>query len=89
MPPTPALGGWLAEDALGRLFLTLTSLLFLASSFYAVAYLRDERGKRHSDSRRGLSFFQRARGELHRLPAYFSSSDDSGHIEPAARLFFG
>src|SRR5216684_2784501 len=55
-PPAPALGGWLAEDALGRLFLTLTSLLFLASSFYAVAYLRDERGKRHSDSEEGFLF---------------------------------
>ena len=55
-PPAPALGGWLAEDALGRLFLTLTSLLFLASSFYAVAYLREERSKRHSDSEEGFLF---------------------------------
>ena len=55
-PPPPALGGWLAEDALGRLFLTLTSLLFLASSFYAVAYLREERGQRHSDSEEGFLF---------------------------------
>jgi hydrogenase-4 component F len=55
-PPLPALGGWLAEDALGRLFLTLTSLLFLASSFYAVAYLREERGLRHSDSEEGFLF---------------------------------
>jgi hydrogenase-4 component F len=55
-PPAPALGGWLAEDALGRLFLTLTSLLFLASSFYAVAYLREERGQQHSDSDEGFLF---------------------------------
>ncbi len=55
-PPAQALGGWLAEDALGRLFLTLTSLLFLASSFYAVAYLREERSKRHSDSEEGFLF---------------------------------
>jgi len=54
--PPPALSGWLAEDALGRLFLTLTSLLFLASSFYAVAYLRGERGQRHSDFEEGFLF---------------------------------
>ena len=55
-PPAPALGGWLAEDALGRLFLTLTSLLFLASSFYAVAYLREEREQSHADSEEGFLF---------------------------------
>jgi hydrogenase-4 component F len=56
IPPPPALNSWLAEDALGRLFLTLTSLLFLASSFYAVAYLRAERGQRHEDFEEGLLF---------------------------------
>ena len=55
-PPAPALGGWLAEDALGRLFLTLTSLLFLASSFYAVAYLRGERDQSHADFEEGFLF---------------------------------
>src|SRR5260370_8814250 len=47
-PPAPALGGWLAEDALGRLFLTLTSLLFLCSSFFAVAYLPEQPDHSHS-----------------------------------------
>jgi hydrogenase-4 component F len=56
LPPAPALSGWLAEDAIGRLFLTLTSLLFLASSFYAVAYLRGERAESHSDFEEGLLF---------------------------------
>src|SRR5271157_5524302 len=56
VPPPPALSGWLAEDALGRLFLTLTSLLFLASSFYAVAYLRGERSQSHSDFEEGFLF---------------------------------
>ena len=37
-----ALGGLLAPDALGVLFLMLASLLFLAASFYAVQYLREE-----------------------------------------------
>lgn len=56
VPPAPALGGWLAEDALGRLFLTLTSLLFLASSFYAVAYLSEEREQSHADVEEGFLF---------------------------------
>jgi len=56
VPPAAVLGGWLAEDALGRLFLTLTSLLFLASSFYAVAYLRGERSGQHSDFEEGFLF---------------------------------
>lgn len=47
--PAPVLGGWLAEDALGRLIETLTSVLFLAASFYAVGYLREEQGQPHSD----------------------------------------
>lgn len=37
-----ALGGLLAPDPLGTLFLSLASLLFLAASVYAVHYLRDE-----------------------------------------------
>ncbi len=56
VPPAHALDGWLAEDALGRLFLTLTTLLFLASSFYAVAYLREERDQSHSDLEEGFLF---------------------------------
>lgn len=56
VPPSPALYGWFAEDALGRLFLTLTSLLFVASSFYAVAYLRGERSESHSDFEEGFLF---------------------------------
>lgn len=37
-----ALGGVLAPDALGALFLMTASVLFLAASVYAVGYLRDE-----------------------------------------------
>lgn len=55
-PPEPALGGWLAEDALGRTFQTLTSLIFLAASFYGVSYLREERGHAHSDVEEGFLF---------------------------------
>src|SRR5260370_1724870 len=47
-PPAPALGGWLAEDPLGRLFLTLTSLLFRPSSFYPLPYLHPAPPPAHS-----------------------------------------
>jgi hydrogenase-4 component F len=54
--PAPALGGWLAEDAMGRVFESITSLLFLAASFYAVAYLREERSQPHADFEEGFLF---------------------------------
>ncbi len=54
--PAVVRGAWLGEDAAGRLLLTLTSLLFLACAVYAVAYLRDEQGKRHSDFEEGFIF---------------------------------
>ena len=41
-PGDHALGGWLAEDALGRIILTLVSVLFLAVAHYALGYLREE-----------------------------------------------
>ena len=41
-PGGQALGGWLADDALGRIILTLVSVLFLAVAHYAVGYLREE-----------------------------------------------
>jgi hydrogenase-4 component F len=39
-PTPPALGGWLAIDALSRLILPLLSVLFLICALYAPAYLR-------------------------------------------------
>ncbi|MFI5394356.1 MAG: proton-conducting transporter membrane subunit [Candidatus Binatia bacterium] len=42
LPPTSLLGGWLLLDALGRLFLSITSALFLAAALYSVGYLRRE-----------------------------------------------
>lgn len=41
-PGDQVLGGWLAEDALGRIVITLVSLLFLAVAHYAVGYRRHE-----------------------------------------------
>ncbi len=46
--PGPALGGWIALDALGLLVLTVTSLVFAAVALFATAYLdrRQGRGER-------------------------------------------
>lgn len=41
-PPPPTLSDWLELDALGRVFLTVASVLFLAASSYGIAYLRRE-----------------------------------------------
>ncbi len=41
--PGSFLNGWLALDASGRVFLSITSALFLAVSVYAVQFLRDEK----------------------------------------------
>jgi hydrogenase-4 component F len=54
--PAPAWSGWLAEDSLGMVFETLTSLLFVAASIYAVSYLREERSQSHSDFEEGFLF---------------------------------
>ena len=49
-PGDRALGGWLAEDPLGRIILTLVSVLFLAIAHYAIGYRREE------DPRGGRAF---------------------------------
>lgn len=49
-PGSEALSGWLADDALGRVVLTLVSVLFLAVAHYAVGYLRED------DPRGGRAF---------------------------------
>lgn len=55
-PPSAVLGGWIALDAPGRLFLTITSLLFLAASLYAIGYLRREGLTKHQDFAEGFLF---------------------------------
>ncbi len=42
--PAAVLFGWIALDEVGLLFLSITSVLFLAASVYAVGYLRGEHG---------------------------------------------
>src|SRR5438477_9095474 len=49
-PGHQALAGWLVDDALGRIVLTLVSVLFLAIAHYAVGYLRED------DPRGGRAF---------------------------------
>ncbi len=48
LPAVPALGGWLLLDAAGKVVLSTSSALFLASSVYAQGYLRrrDDRDNR-------------------------------------------
>ena len=55
--PLSALGGMLKPDALGVVFLMLASILFLAASFYAVGYLKEE-DKKHvkRDIQKGQPF---------------------------------
>lgn len=52
----PQMNGWLVLDQPGLLFLTLTSLLFLACSLYAVGYLARESGEAKQDFEEGLFF---------------------------------
>jgi len=54
--PPPVLGGWLALDALGRVFLSITSVLFLAAAVYGLPYLRRERHATHTDFEEGFLF---------------------------------
>ncbi len=56
LPPPSLLGGWVQLDALGRLFLSITSALFLAAALYAVGYLRREGHGGRPDFEEGLLF---------------------------------
>lgn len=54
-PPEILLNGWLALDSAGLLFLSVSSILFLASSVYAIGYLGREPQKQQ-DSEEGFIF---------------------------------
>src|SRR4051812_41498918 len=49
-------GSWIALDALGLLFLSIVSALFLASALYGVGFLGEERRVRHIDFEEHLYF---------------------------------
>ena len=55
-PPSSALGGWMALDALGQVFLSITSILFFAAALYGLPYLRRERQVTHTDFEEGFLF---------------------------------
>lgn len=55
-PPSPMMGGWLAEDDAGRLFLSVTSVLFLACAVYGCAYLAHESEGGRIDFEEGFLF---------------------------------
>lgn len=55
-PPAPLLEGWLWLDAVGRLFLLIISLLFLAIAVYGVSYLRRESHATHTDFEEAFVF---------------------------------
>ncbi|MBN1490557.1 MAG: NADH dehydrogenase FAD-containing subunit [Phycisphaerae bacterium] len=55
-PPTPALDGLLSLDELGLLFLSITSALFLAATFYGIGYLRHQKPGEGQDFGQGLAF---------------------------------
>ncbi len=50
----PILFGWIAVDAASLLFLSITSVLFLLASLYAVGYLHQQANDQHDQSR-GMS----------------------------------
>jgi hydrogenase-4 component F len=54
--PASCWGGWLDLDALGRLFLSITSGLFLAAALYAITYLRREGSGERQDFAEGFLF---------------------------------
>lgn len=54
--PRPLWAGWLDLDALGLLFLTVTSLLFAVASVYALGYLGREGRQPHRDFEEGRLF---------------------------------
>jgi len=56
MDAKPLLGGWLMLDKAGLLFLTITSVLFLACSFYAFGYLARESRRNKQGFEEGVFF---------------------------------
>lgn len=54
--PGPLLNGWMMLDEPGLLFLTITSVLFLACSVYAFGYLARESGSEKQDNEEGFLF---------------------------------
>ena len=71
--------GWIMLDVSGRLFLSVTTVLFLAASSYTTGFLRRENSKEGA----------RVRPFVHRLPAVFPFRNDARDCEPASRHAVG
>src|ERR1043166_356812 len=56
IPPASLLDGWFALDAVGQVFLAITSILFLAVVVYGLAYLPREQQATHTDFEEGFVF---------------------------------
>lgn len=56
VPFAPAWGGWVLLDAPGLLFLSITSVLFLAVAIYSIGYLCRESSTTHPDFEEGFLF---------------------------------
>ncbi|MDD5216501.1 MAG: proton-conducting transporter membrane subunit [Candidatus Omnitrophica bacterium] len=54
--PEPRVGGWFELDTIGKYFLSITSLLFLAAACYGVAYLSGEDRGDRTDVEEGFIF---------------------------------
>ena len=54
--PVPLWGGWLLLDALGQVFLSITTVLFLIVAIYAQSYLAREQQTTHTDFAEGFIF---------------------------------
>ncbi|MBI2570098.1 MAG: NADH dehydrogenase FAD-containing subunit [Candidatus Schekmanbacteria bacterium] len=54
--PAPELGGWIALDGPGLLFLSITSCLFLMAALYSVGYLDREVQGRRQDFEEAVAF---------------------------------
>ncbi|MFA6092662.1 MAG: proton-conducting transporter membrane subunit [Elusimicrobiota bacterium] len=54
--PAPVLLGYLELDAAGRLFMSITSVLFLAAAVYAVGFLKESRHAKESEQEDGFFF---------------------------------
>lgn len=55
-PPAAALHGWMALDAAGLLFLSITSAMFLIAAWYGAGYLRSEGNRHATDVEEGFLF---------------------------------
>ena len=73
----------MAIDAAALLFLSITSVLFLAAAVYAVGYLAGEsRPGNHHGRRGGTAVRELSRGRLCRMPAVVSGDHDAGGRQP-------